>query len=206
VLKAADQHAGRRAKCKTCGQLVTIPSAAAPSRASAGRPATAVPVAQIVSTPAKRQPVAQPMDVPLAIAVAEAQTAAPAPLAPLSGATLSALPAAGKSCPGCGKPLSPKAVLCVDCGYNLKTGRKLVRREVLSPFEDEPRRPSPAAKFFTDRIFSPKVWGGLATMAISVIWFFGALFYLEVIFFYPPILFILGAISFFSGLIDGGSD
>ncbi|MBN2577776.1 MAG: zinc-ribbon domain-containing protein [Pirellulales bacterium] len=135
-----------------------------------------------------------------------AQPAATAPLAPLSAALIDDLSTAGRLCPDCGKSLSAKAVLCVNCGYNLKTGKKIACREVLPPDEEveqEPRRPSPVVKFFSDRFYNPKVWGGLATMALSVIWFFGALFYLDVIFFYPPILFIFGAISFLAGLIDG---
>jgi hypothetical protein len=141
ILKAADEHAGKRAKCKTCGQMVTIP----------GNRATAAP---------SRTPATQPI----------------------------------------------KAVLCVSCGYNLKTGKKLAHQTVLPPDEEEeykPHRPSPVVKFFTDRIFNAKVWGGLATMVLAAIWFFGALWYGHRFFFYPPIMFIFGAISFLSGLIDG---
>src|SRR5690606_21655003 len=31
---------------------------------------------------------------------------------------------AGK-CPACGAAVKPTAVICIDCGYNFKTGRKL---------------------------------------------------------------------------------
>jgi hypothetical protein len=33
--------------------------------------------------------------------------------------------AAGATCPGCGMAVDPNAVLCVNCGTNLKTGKKL---------------------------------------------------------------------------------
>ena len=44
------------------------------------------------------------------------------------------------------------------------------------------------------------VGGGLAMMAIAVIWFFGALLLIDRIFFYPPILFVVGLIAVFKGL------
>jgi hypothetical protein len=43
--------------------------------------------------------------------------------------------------------------------------------------------------------------GGLVAMAIAVIWFFGGLFF-GVCFFYPPILFVLGAIAVVRGLLS----
>src|SRR5689334_1598091 len=33
--------------------------------------------------------------------------------------------ASGKSCPSCGSSVDADAVLCVNCGHNLKTGKKL---------------------------------------------------------------------------------
>jgi hypothetical protein len=35
------------------------------------------------------------------------------------------LPATPSSCPGCGKPLAPRTVVCVACGYNIKLGRRM---------------------------------------------------------------------------------
>jgi hypothetical protein len=43
--------------------------------------------------------------------------------ADLSPITL--LPEAGKVCPSCHKTMASEAVLCIECGYNLKTGQKL---------------------------------------------------------------------------------
>lgn len=43
--------------------------------------------------------------------------------------------------------------------------------------------------------------GGLGMMAIAVIWFFGGLFF-GYLFFFPPILFIIGFVSFCKGLVS----
>lgn len=51
-----------------------------------------------------------PAEAPKSVAV---PVAPPAPVASQS------------TCPGCGAALSPGAVLCVNCGFNLKTGKKL---------------------------------------------------------------------------------
>jgi hypothetical protein len=34
-----------------------------------------------------------------------------------------------RTCPGCRRPLAPDAVLCVACGFDLKSGKKRVRKE-----------------------------------------------------------------------------
>jgi hypothetical protein len=46
------------------------------------------------------------------------------------------------------------------------------------------------------------VLGGLAMMAIAVIWFVVGLFF-DYIFFYPPILFIIGIVAVVKGLMSG---
>ncbi len=44
--------------------------------------------------------------------------------------------------------------------------------------------------------------GGLAMMAISAVWFFGGLAF-GIIFYYPPILFVIGLVGFFRGMFSG---
>jgi hypothetical protein len=44
--------------------------------------------------------------------------------------------------------------------------------------------------------------GGLAMMAIALVWFFGGLA-AGVIFFYPPILFVIGLVGLLRGLFTG---
>lgn len=45
--------------------------------------------------------------------------------------------AATHKCPKCGSPMQPEAILCIQCGYNLKTGRQL---ETQSDTEAQRRR------------------------------------------------------------------
>ena len=55
-------------------------------------------------------------------------------------------------CPGCGTPVREDAVLCVDCGYNFRTGRKIVpdtpsqRRARYEARDDAMRGLAPGAK------------------------------------------------------------
>ena len=51
--------------------------------------------------------------------------AALAERAPAGEQTYAAAPASGGACPSCGSGVDPSAVLCVNCGHNLKTGKKL---------------------------------------------------------------------------------
>ena len=37
-------------------------------------------------------------------------------------------PSAGRVCPGCARPLAPEAVVCVNCGHDTRTGRRLSTR------------------------------------------------------------------------------
>lgn len=47
------------------------------------------------------------------------------------------------------------------------------------------------------------IWGGLGSMALAIVWFFGAMIFADRIYFYPPILFVMGLVSFFKGLSGG---
>ena len=49
------------------------------------------------------------------------------------------------------------------------------------------------------------LWGGIGMMALAVVWFFGALFLFDLLFIYPPILFIIGLVAFIKGLMNLGS-
>ena len=53
-------------------------------------------------------------------------------------------PRADGKCPGCDKELPPTAVLCIECGYDLRTGRK---RETVHGAIVEPEGRRPIASF-----------------------------------------------------------
>jgi hypothetical protein len=232
-LKAADEHAGKRAKCNQCGQVVTIPGVrqevakaapmATPPVVSAPKKSTpaastkvaiaALPKSDLDDFLFAEYPSAQSMGL-----VTKPQTAnasAAAPKAPpktelddfLSTELAAAKEAASRSCPGCKQPLSNAAVICMKCGYNLKTGQKMNTYTSASSAKTEkrkPRRQSFLVRFLGSRLRSGKFMSGLAMMIGAVIWFVAGLS-IGIIFFYPPILFIIGVVSFLSGLVDGES-
>jgi hypothetical protein len=60
-------------------------------------------------------------------------------------------PPVSSGCPSCRAPLSPGAVICVNCGFNLRSGQKLgTARVVETPVQETGRRSggSGAAMFF----------------------------------------------------------
>ena len=91
--------AGRKAKCK-CGQTLTVPSAPPAPKAA--------PAPKVAARAAEPNPLEWP-DEPAAD-----YSEVPPPPAP-----------SGAACPSCGAGLAANAVLCVNCGYNLKTGKKI---------------------------------------------------------------------------------
>jgi hypothetical protein len=58
--------------------------------------------------------------------------------------TTSSTPIADIKCPSCSAQLSEGAILCVNCGYNLNTGKKLAAVVVETEGEDEEAEESPA--------------------------------------------------------------
>ena len=61
----------------------------------------------------------------------------------------------------------------------------------------EPKADS-TARSFEGRVLNGGVWGGLLAMTVAVLWFAVGLMD-EFIYFYPPILFVLGLVSFCRG-------
>lgn len=138
-----------------------------------------------------------------AVAVADAPRPAPSPAAQPAPASTESTP-----CPECGADLAPRAVICTQCGLNLKTGKKLqTKREGPSAAEKLRKRSRDIdddGGFFgpEKRGLDGGVFGGLAMMAIAVVWFVVGLM-VGYIFFYPPILFIIGLFGFIKGLATG---
>ncbi len=77
------------------------------------------------------------------------------------------------TCPSCRKPLSPSAVLCVDCGYDLRSGRKLqteIDSEESAPASFSPRswEKSSADVHASSQANGP-FWRGCVLSAIAVL-------------------------------------
>jgi hypothetical protein len=102
------EMAGRSAKCGCGGKLVVPAERPAPPSNGA---ATAPKVAPATPAPAPARPPvsAVPQAKPSLLSPRPVKAAAPA----------------GPACPWCNKPLPEGAVLCVNCGYNLKTKQRI---------------------------------------------------------------------------------
>ena len=74
-----------------------------------------------------------------------------------------------------------------------KPSRVPKRKKRLSESEDR-------ASYGPAFVISPTVATGALMMIGAVVWFFGALIFLDRIFFYPPIMFVLGIGALFRGL------
>ncbi len=105
VLKLRDEAAGKRGRCPYCKGVITVPE----SPMDEGDLIEIVPADAPKKPPALSKPaVAKP----------------PPPAIPPKPVQPQATPAA-RVCPGCKQPLAEKAVICINCGLNLKTGKKL---------------------------------------------------------------------------------
>jgi hypothetical protein len=76
---------------------------------------------------------------------------APAP-APAEAGTIALAPETEIPCPSCGAILPPRAVLCVGCGYNLRTGQKLEGPKKSSRNKEARERGSPS-ELATEELF-----------------------------------------------------
>jgi hypothetical protein len=108
-LRVKEEFAGKKVRCPKCGAVVVAPAASADAR-----PASDLPIPLLDSAAAPR---------PDAIA------ARPLPVQPIdpepAGRRRPAAADPEDCCPGCGRFLAPEAVLCIDCGYNRQTGKRL---------------------------------------------------------------------------------
>jgi hypothetical protein len=62
-------------------------------------------------------------------------------------------------------------------------------------------RPAPALRKGWFGNVNAGILGGLIMMVIAIVWFFGGLAF-NILFFYPPILFIVGIAAFIKGILD----
>jgi hypothetical protein len=109
ALSVPDAYAGKSGKCPKCGETIRIPAAKAAS--GSPKPPSVAPVptkAKAPQTPAKTA-------------------------TPTSGGALDQLFAdaglgkkSGPVCPGCQAPIKQGSVICVECGFNLQAGQKIL--------------------------------------------------------------------------------
>lgn len=132
----------------------------------------------------------------------------------------------GVTCPNCITQNSVNARFCQECGTNLtpenrvaltpEGGRNLASNREVESAPKEKIEFNPGTKHSIDTVnkddggfFAPEkkgiekgVAGGIILMVIAFLWFFGGLA-VGIIFWYPPILFIIGLYALFKGLANG---
>jgi DNA-directed RNA polymerase subunit RPC12/RpoP len=111
---AKEKLAGRKVKCPQCGGVLTIP-----------KPRPAPEAALELPKP----------DDEYAVTLPPAGETGPSTAGRVSGTERA--PGTKPKCPSCGASLKPGAVLCVECGYDMRTGKK---QEVSGP--EEPAGPA----------------------------------------------------------------
>ncbi len=131
---APDEFGGKHVKCPKCKQPVAIPAPAAAKSKSTGRTASA-PVqatrasgSSIRSTTQRRVTQAPPKVQPKALVT----KASPLNIFDGFNPLLDLLDDAGVKgvsaspiCPNCGSDMAPTAIICVNCGFNRETGKRL---------------------------------------------------------------------------------
>jgi hypothetical protein len=121
-----DELAGKKAKCAKCGESIHVPAAAP----------VAAAVAPAAKAPAPKPPAPKPAAPKPTASAAPAKPVIADALPDLSDLFDDSFPVAaqpsrlestssGSSCPKCGGSLGSNAVVCVKCGYNKQTGKKL---------------------------------------------------------------------------------
>ena len=144
--QAKDEFAGKKMKCSSCGNVVRIPAAGGESPQKppekpidideysiAGESTPASPAAEPIKPPSTQRPsVPRPKKKP-AKAVSEYEISFEKGEKPL--AKPAAGPSGGRICPGCKKEYPPNVKICVQCGINLLTGKKL-QTETVSAEEE----------------------------------------------------------------------
>ncbi|MCA9171397.1 MAG: hypothetical protein KDB23_27195 [Planctomycetales bacterium] len=99
---APDKYAGRQVKCPKCSEPVRVPAAGAAPAAASGAKRTS-------------KPAAPPVDRELASLLDEVDL----------GQTKT-----GRRCPDCREDVDAEAVVCINCGLNLETGKKMKTKTV----------------------------------------------------------------------------
>ena len=147
---------------------------AAASARRVGEPPTPPP------PPPVRAPVRAAVPAP-----AVARTAAPRPAGPV------ALPVAAplRGCPACGAKMALDARACPSCGADYRRALRIARGE---KDDDAPFR-------LESQMMDAGVWGGLGLIVLAAVWFFLGL-QAHRIFFYPPILAVVGLVAIVNGI------
>ncbi len=144
-IKAKDEWAGKTVKCPGCGKPAKIPSAGGEPASRAAKPASKAaavpsPSTKTAKKPAPRKPASDPQaglagDIDLL-------PEEPARKGPIDGVPSDdmfteeqsqSLTATAKQCPFCKKKIFEGDPICISCGTDLKTGKKIERVRERAP-------------------------------------------------------------------------
>jgi len=154
----------------------------------------------------------QPITIPAAEAVVSLSTR-PSLSTTETPSAESAEPAAvAPPCPSCGQPMPEDKMVCTNCNYSRRLGRRLSSKLEVPPAKREKAaKPTKAKKavssegkpkrqrnFFS--VDGGKMLSGLLMMIGGALWLVLGIVLINRIFIYAPILCILGLISFVNGL------
>jgi hypothetical protein len=167
---------GRDIRCPHCGEtFVAVGDAAAFDCAACGKPIDA----------ATGRPGA-PGPRPASLAAVAAAAKGTGPSKRSAGELL-------RTCPACGGKLEPKERNCTACGASYRAAKA----------EREEQREAEASGYAVERAGIHKgVLGGVLMMVAAAVWFVLG-WTAGTIFFYPPILFVIGLYAVVKGLATG---
>lgn len=123
-----DEMQGKKAKCPACGEILVIGHKTPAAPATSGAISVTCPCGKAISAPAKlagKQVKCPGCGKPLTVPTGTAKSKDPNDLSDLLDEIGYDQEKTKDSCPECSATLTPNAVLCVACGYNLETGKKL---------------------------------------------------------------------------------
>lgn len=160
------EYAGKKVRCPGCKEPLRVP-APRPKRSATGAP-VAVGAAPADSSPGGASSISLE-----ALAAMEAN--APIELRELSSKATrqshSPRIEGGKDCPGCDASVKPDAVLCVHCGHDFDSGKKLKTKQSKekAPAVKGPRTLKQTAIYWLViagivAIAGVSIWGGITAM------------------------------------------
>lgn len=207
IMNVADEHAGKKAKCPACGEVVVIPLKSilpAPAKGPPAKSAPTKPPAGAVSRK-PQQPADDNGEEDRKPASQISRKPMPAP------AKLKA-----KAPPPDDEDEDIPEVEAVDEEEDFEEAEEVEEADEDEEEEERPRKKKsnkkkskkykPIRRGGTSASeaggFSYSIIGGLLIMILAVVWFVGGLM-VGILFFYPPILFIVGVVAFINGLIRG---
>ena len=172
-LKAPATAAGKKARCPACGNTLVI----APGEGLADAPAMPPPIARSKPPAATPPPMPKPaQSAPPAIGIPEEEqdNSLDAMYTLAEQARTVPEPTAVGSCPQCKSPLAAGAVLCVNCGYDVRTGRKTAVATAPARAVASGRTAKKAAKRSATALMGPllagTIFSAIAALVASGLW------------------------------------